>query len=813
MDVGSRDLLQWVNETPSTHRFIKKKEWDNLRSMFLGAMSGYNHTTNDEPGLYQREQQELLVSNLVRCNLRHKQPNGGAHEKSKQDDDMQRLAKKTMVQLQLGAIGKATRTLAAPPTSIVPPTADLIERLRDLFPMEQPSQRPQRAQYCVMRLDSSLVKDIVLKRMSRAAAPGPDGWTRELLVPIVKDKECLLQLTDLVRRMMSNECSPFFKARILATMLCPLAKPDGGVRPICPESALLKLASIAAARLLTLEETRTAISKHQYGVGSSAVVAVKMCRELLKTKPFAVALDARNAFNSISRSAILASVFEEAHLSPLRGIVDFSLGAESIISLRSGESFPCTAGVRQGSVLGPLLFAATVRPVIEAIERTGCSIVAYLDDFTMFAESGETIQHGINAAETALLKVSLRLNTNKCVAMHRDDTPMHVEVSNVAVAQSLGPTRILGAFCGTGSYEAPILERVQCKYTHLFNNICDVPLPICAKHQILRSSASCAMTFLIKTHEELDTRLACAFFDSSTKTTFCRITNLSEEEAQLPRTDTLLRLPTHMGGLGLPSQATIAAAARTASASNTTHKEAMTLLHNNSYADLLTSLSGPESAVLKSSTSWIADTQALMSDNASIVTSRMRLLLDVRQGKCKCPKNVAATNDHVMSCVSLSKIERHNAVVHTLARMFREVNLTVVVEPFCLGTESRARPDLSVTASTPFGTGVVTFATDIVVCHATTSKTVLSGKVASTLAAEGKMQRWGEWARNGNISFSPGVVTTTGTVTKNFRKWIFDVLSCSSLVGDEVAEKAHDISIALGVATMEATKKMFSFVC
>ena len=26
-----------------------------------------------------------------------------------------------------------------------------------------------------------------------------------------------------------------------------------------------------------------------------------------------------------------------------------------------------------------------------------------------------------------------------------------------------------------------------------------------------------------------------------------------------------------------------------------------------------------------------------------------------------------------------------------------------------------------------------------------------------------------------------------------------------------MAEKAHDISIALGVATMEATKKMFSF--
>ena len=151
-------------------------------------------------------------------------------------------------------------------------------------------------------------------------------------------------------------------------------------------------------------------------------------------------------------------------------------------------------------------------------------------------------------------------------------------------------------------------------------------------------------------------------------------------------------------------------------------------------------------------------------------------------------------------------------MVHLLAQKLRDVNLSVTVEPFHIGTDSRARPDLLVTAPTPFGAGTVLFATDVVVCHAATSKTLTGMKDAATLAADTKTQRWGEWARKTNIKFKAGVVTSTGSVTSIFKKWIYEVLSCSSLIGEEIQEKAHEINIALGIATMEATERMFSFV-
>lgn len=93
--------------------------------------------------------------------------------------------------------------------------------------------------------------------------------------------------------MISDECSPAFKGRVVATLQCHLSKPDGGIRPICPESALLKLASIVATRFLTRDEIKKAVSVHQFGVGGSAVAAVKNA-ENSSTLPYAVTLDAKN---------------------------------------------------------------------------------------------------------------------------------------------------------------------------------------------------------------------------------------------------------------------------------------------------------------------------------------------------------------------------------------------------------------------------------------------------------------------------------------------------------------------------------------
>ena len=161
---------------------------------------------------------------------------------------------------------------------------------------------------------------------------------------------------------------------------------------------------------------------------------------------------------------------------------------------------------------------------------------------------------------------------------------------------------------------------------------------------ILRSSATCAMTFLVQTQNETST--AVAFFDKTVSACAQCILELGDAETNSAITQQLLHLPARMGGLGLTSQTAVASAAHTAATTTISHRQALQQIHVAAHANLVTSLSGPEVSVLTSNgDSWIADTQALtMSDKAATTMCRMRLLLDVRQGLCRCQRRTAATN-------------------------------------------------------------------------------------------------------------------------------------------------------------------------
>jgi hypothetical protein len=73
--------------------------------------------------------------------------------------------------------------------------------------------------------------------MARGASPDLDGWTRELMVPLLEDPECLAEMTAFVGDILCNRLHPILATRLCASPLTALAKPDGGVRPIVPENA------------------------------------------------------------------------------------------------------------------------------------------------------------------------------------------------------------------------------------------------------------------------------------------------------------------------------------------------------------------------------------------------------------------------------------------------------------------------------------------------------------------------------------------------------------------------------------------------
>ena len=118
------------------------------------------------------------------------------------------------------------------------------------------------------------------------------------------------------------------------------------------------------------------------------------------------------------------------------------------------------------------------------------------------------------------------------------------------------------------------------KYAHFFQNLVDVPLPTAAKMAILRSSATCAMTFLVQTHLENETSTAVAFFDKTVSACAQCILELGDAETNSAITQQLLHLPARMGGLGLTSQTAVASAAHAAATTTISHRQALQQIHD-----------------------------------------------------------------------------------------------------------------------------------------------------------------------------------------------------------------------------------------
>ena len=87
--------------------------------------------------------------------------------------------------------------------------------------------------------------------------------------------------------------------------------------------------------------------------------------------------------------------------------------------------FKLTAGVRQGGVLSPYLFALYIDDVIQHVNsvNVGCfyrsvntSIILYADDILLLASSVHSLQTLLSACEAKLRQLDLAINANKSVS-------------------------------------------------------------------------------------------------------------------------------------------------------------------------------------------------------------------------------------------------------------------------------------------------------------------------------------------------------------------------------------------------------------
>ena len=215
------------------------------------------------------------------------------------------------------------------------------------------------------------------------AATGPSGWGSNLLSVLADDELCVAPMAYFVSQIISNRLPPTVRTLLTTSFLVSIKKDmtGAGRRPVAIGDMFCRLAGRYAASLVQ-RDVQTAVAPHQYGAGLSdgCTQVVHSVQHLLTTssappaaaadaavdasagsgRPMAcLSIDLQNAFNSVSRAAMLRAVYANPDLRWCWRMVDFAYGSSSLLLMQCDDSLPDSdafvesrTGVRQGDPAG-----------------------------------------------------------------------------------------------------------------------------------------------------------------------------------------------------------------------------------------------------------------------------------------------------------------------------------------------------------------------------------------------------------------------------------------------------------------------------
>lgn len=164
-------------------------------------------------------------------------------------------------------------------------------------------------------------------------------------------------------------------------------------RPICMLSMIGKFYErLIKDRIETEVEQKGGLSHRQFGFrkGRSAIQAINVVVDAAKntnSRWFAViAVDVQNAFNSATWSKIVEELYNRGISQYLINVVE-SYFSNREIRISNVKSIEMSAGVPQGSVLGPLLWNILYDQVLALRLTEGATSIAYADDLALMVEA------------------------------------------------------------------------------------------------------------------------------------------------------------------------------------------------------------------------------------------------------------------------------------------------------------------------------------------------------------------------------------------------------------------------------------------
>ena len=764
---------EWFRERPPSCRMLHKSQWGGFVKRVEPYLRGYSAGTPD-----QRLHKQLAFLDVPRTLLRKKGNHRGDTVEDLQATEARRLNRATIL-AEMGALGKASRSLHETGYTVAEPTPDVIARLQVLHPpLTGTDPIPTSRAHQIVGLQPHIVHSTVVHDLQKAAAPGLDGWTRELLLPIVKHRDLALELTRMIEDVLSGLVSSTFAARLRGVAVTALRK-GRKIRSITPESCIAKLACAVAIRLLP-DNAFAHLRPLQVGVGGNVEQAAVDIRAAIHARANALLFDATNAYNCLDRRCAMKALIERPALKPLHTIASILLSTQAFTGVynRAGDlvaRITATNGIRQGMLLGPILFALGIQPALikTAVGNPGTSVQAYLDDISLVGDSPADVQRSSDILVGELRKLgihaSMTAGEEKCVFISRD--PSAVVTIDGKPVPTPAPTEVT-RFLGTALIlddsqrkSAKWLEEQVEEHRAFFNRLKDKRLSAQTRLALLIAAGAPRLNFLARTHTATNSAEAAKKFDAM-------ILNCLESivgRKLPPRALILAYLPIRFGGLGISRYEQICTYANDCVHEKGLQKKRGDEIAQTTVDSLKQTLSGLESALLASASSSSAsrvllDTSMRLSDRAMELYILQRLMLQVYTPTTKCVCGATASNQHILTCSRLvggHRIHRHDAVITAIVESLATVGIPASTEPRIMTIRNRARPDIR--------SGQ--YVTDVTVKY-----DGADGGRAMEHGFRTKSAQWAEWSRLRDLIFCPIVMTTQGGIHPESLRWLRRVI-------------------------------------